>query len=58
MPNALPHYSHNCGPLHNHQYHIRIKVNLIECKLTAKIILINEQILSNLSTLTVVIDIQ
>ena len=32
---------------------LHIKVNLIECKLTVKIILINEQILSNLSTLTV-----
>ena len=53
MPNVLTHYSHNCEPPRNHQYHIHIKVSLIKCKLTAKIILINKQIMSNLSTLTV-----
>ena len=52
MPNALPHYSHNCEPPRNHQYNIHITVSLIKRKLTAKIMLINKQILSNLSTLT------
>ena len=33
--------------------YVLIKVSLIKCKLTAKIILINKQILSNLSTLAI-----